>query len=102
MRESLAVPVARTTWKRLDKAAGIVSICAFASFALPWMYYGVTLPADWGVGRTWGLNYRGKVVYRTDEQFVLLIALFGVFVAGVIAVVLIEAIVDPYERRRRS
>jgi hypothetical protein len=38
----------------------------------------------------------------TDEQFVLLMALFGVFVAGVIPVVLIEAIVDPYERRRRS
>jgi hypothetical protein len=104
MRYSTIRQGARRAWKSVDKVAGIVSGCAFASAALLWMYYGVTLPtvADPDIGRTWGLNHRGKVVYLTQDQFVLLMVLFGISLAGLIAVVLIEAIIDPYDRRRRS
>jgi hypothetical protein len=86
----------------LDKGLGVLSVLAFASAALLWMYYGVTLPTvpDSTAGRTWPLNYRGRVVYLVDCQLIILIALFGVSGIGFIAFTLIEAIVDPYLRRR--
>jgi hypothetical protein len=104
MKRSRIAQSARTIWKSIDKGAGLVSGCAFASAVLLWMYYALMLPTDPDpdIGRTWGLNYRGKVVYLTHDQFVLLMVLFGVSLAGLIALVLIEAIIDPYERRRRS
>lgn len=95
---------ARNTWRRIDKGTVVASVLAFASAALLWMYWGVTLPAEAepAIGRTWALNYRGRVVYLLDGQFALLMALFAVFVVGLIALILIEALVDPFERRRGS
>lgn len=77
---------------------------AFAAAALLWMYYGVTLPtyAEPAIGRVWALNYRGRIVYLLEGQFALLMALFAMFAAGVIALILVEVFVDPFGRRRGS
>lgn len=89
-------------WRLIDKSVALVSALAFASAALLWMYWGVTMPtsADPSAGRIWALNYRGRVFYVVEGQFALLMVLIAGFVGGVIVLVLIEALVDPFQRRR--
>lgn len=91
-------------WRRIDKGVAVVSALAFASFALAWMYWGVAMPpdADPSAGRIWALNYRGRVFYLLESQFALLMVLFALFVGAVISLVLIEAVIDPFQRRRGS
>jgi hypothetical protein len=93
----------RDRWSRVAKWTAVMAALAFALGALLWMVFGIsrsTVPAP-DLGRTWELNYRGRIVYLNDVEVALLGTSFAVFVVGTVASVVLEYVVDRSRRGRR-